>query len=188
VQKEYGSYKRVKYNGERINVRFEIGFVAHDEGADLSKYSGANGQNRLLTEAITKQDVLEESNSQEVSVDVAGINGKKSVLTAPDGSELSLTPKDKRLKQISTIAHGIGHNIGLEHADGGVMEDQNSTIYVEDGYAGKKIYTPSFTPNKVTKSNVGNLINKIDDMQTKGHEYWKGKKGEQGNGITTIKK
>ncbi|MFM1755080.1 MAG: hypothetical protein RLZZ236_2019, partial [Bacteroidota bacterium] len=195
VQKEYSKFKKIDYNGEKINVRFEIGFVSHDEGIDLSSYNGSNGQNRLLNYAIADHSTLELSNREEVGVDMSGISGSKTQKITPDGKMTPLSGNGIFEMQVSSISHGIGHNIGLRHDDGGVMKDQQANLNEDPGMINpnEKIYTRTFYRNNVLKSNVQNLTNRIDDMNRQGHDFWKGKNDsnggdESGSGIIINQK
>jgi len=174
VQKEYSNFINIDYNGETVNVRFEIGFKPHDEGTNLDEYDGSNGQNRLLNVEINDAAVVELANYQEVRVDMAGISGSKSHFKTPDGDLKGLEGNGVFEMKVSSISHGIGHNIGLVHEDGGIMNDQMSFPIVKESieYPGKMDYSWVFAKNNVTKSNVQNLVNRIDEMTKQGREYW----------------
>ncbi len=184
VKNEFSSYRKIYYNGEKIRVRFEIGFQAHEEGSDLSSFNGANGQNRLLKVAISDEDVLELSNYQEVTSDVNKMNSG-AVYVAEIDQDVYLNPKAILDRLIVAISHGIGHNIGMIHDDEDMMNDVKIKVYKEKDLLdeNKTIYRPDFTPNHVTKNNVQKLINRIDGMSKMGRDFWKGKKGKKGEDL-----
>jgi hypothetical protein len=203
AKSEYGKFKKVNFDGGLVNVRFDINFIPHEEGADLSSYNGTDGQNRLVNMPLEGQTRLEESDYQEVRIDVVGINGVKSEVVTPEGKTVSLSKGDKFSKQVSTLIHGIGHNIGLIHDDKDVMNNQSSTLSVGDASSylgldkmqGSKIYIYSFKPNHVTKSNTQSLVNRLRSMSKDGQDYWRNHsymttddEGLEGNGVTTEKK
>lgn len=106
---------------------------------------------------------------------MAGIAGSKSQKQTPDGKMTPLAGKGVFEMQVSSTAHGIGHNLGLIHDDEGVMKDQTATVTESPGLLdpNKKTYTRTFNRNNVTKGNAQNLTNRVDGMTEKGREYWK---------------
>jgi hypothetical protein len=126
---------------------------------------------------------------------MSGISGRKTQKITPDGKMTPLSGNGIFEMQVSSISHGIGHNIGLRHDDGGVMKDQQANLNEDPGMINpnEKIYTRTFYRNNVLKSNVQNLTNRIDDMNRQGHDFWKGKNDsnggdESGSGIIINQK
>ncbi|MFA6152806.1 MAG: hypothetical protein WC716_15895 [Chitinophagaceae bacterium] len=155
-------------------------------------YDGSNGQNTLTNKPLATP---EESDYHDVSVDVGGINSYS--VTAPDGKTLTLSKAGKVIKQVSSMIHGIAHNIGMAHGKGGVMENQHATIVPSQSYIDPKVILYDLVPkgNHVTKDNTQQLTNKIDDMTTQGRDYYKNKtdpdgsgRSMRGDGITKFKK
>jgi hypothetical protein len=54
---------------------------------------------------------------------MAGIKGSKSHFKTPDGELIGLEGNGVFEMQVSAMSHGIGHNIGLIHEDGGIMNN-----------------------------------------------------------------
>ncbi|MDI9312878.1 MAG: hypothetical protein QM535_21895, partial [Limnohabitans sp.] len=176
---EFSTYKKIDYNGENVKVRFDIGFVPHDEGADLSSYDGSNGQNVLTNKML---NVPEESDYRYVFVDVEAINHSTTI--DPNGNLKQLNKVDAAEKQVSSMIHGIGHNIGMVHLDGGAMDGQHGVLQPFRDFIdpNKLDYGYYFTPNHVTKHNAEMLIKRIDGMTEKGSDYWKGYYDPDGSG------
>jgi len=184
VKAEYGTYKKVDYNGEKINVRFEISFIPHEEGTSLDNYDGSNGQNRLVNETISSGPEFDLSHRQKVGVDVVKINNYVPKMKGIES--IPLSSEDTKALMISVIAHGIGHNLGMIHADQDLMDDQNVFfVPLENPVTKKVIYKTDFIPNHVTKGNAQKLTNRVDEMSTQGLDFWKGKL--ENDGKTPLK-
>ena len=187
VQSEYGKFKKMDFGGERVNVRFEIGFISETAGTDLKQYDGSNGQNRFVAGTAERPGDLEESNREEVLVDYAAIRNFTAIhADDPKKEVLRFSNSDIREQTVSSISHGIGHNLGLLHADGGIMQHQRTVIGGNKmEFNGNTItsYYLNAVPNHVTKSNVQNLLDRIPDMSKEGSGYWNGKANSDGTGI-----
>jgi hypothetical protein len=124
-----------------------------------------------------------------VGVDVDKINNSSSI--TPDGETTTLNESGKFDKQVTSIAHGIGHKLGMIHDDNGIM--LNAITYQEkkEDANNKTYYYLNFDPNHVTKENTQNLSSRIGEMTKLGRDYWKGKydcdkNNLSGSGVTKM--
>jgi hypothetical protein len=202
ISNEYGTFKRINYNGAKVNVRFEISFIPNPEGTELDKEcNGSDGQNYLQFERIPDQKLgefrIEESSYMGIEVDIGKIN--TSVYSkAPNGDELKPNEKQKSDLIQYSILHGIGHNIGFKHDDKGIM-NLYSTGYMKSADLidpAKSVYSFAIELGALNTLNVQSLVNRIDEMTTSGREYWgnateidqEGKVHQiKDSGVTTIK-
>ena len=102
-------------------------------------------------------------------------------------------------RKVQSIVHGIGHNLGMRHDDGGIMINViTEIIYAHDIISGKNEYNLSYTRGEITKFNIKELVNRIPGFEAQGHTYWDDKYeeelddngnqiSERGTGIITKK-
>lgn|GEM_PF-6115541 len=207
VRQEYGTYKHVKYQNANITVKFNINFIPEKNEAAVNKYDGKNGENRLAN-VTTKDDgrgvKFEESDFQQVGVDLNKLKTTPALAYNEEGNfTVELPDKEKDKREISTIIHGIGHNLGLIHADGDAMNDQHTKVTpAGNDIFGKKAYTAKALQNDVSHSNAQSLVDRVDDMSSSGYQsngesnYWQnktetttgGQVSIEATGVTTITK
>jgi len=178
IKDQFGKYKNITYNGETMTVQFNITFIPEKKGTDLSIYDGTNGQNSLRAKEISDHNISEESNAKEVTFSLDNI---KLPVVAEDDKGIkyskSLSGNELNKRLASSIAHGIGHNLGMIHNEGGVMKDQLAHLQLghEPFDQEKIIVTVTAVQNNVTKNNVQSLVDRIDQMTAYGYKYWDGK-------------
>ena len=120
----------------------------------------------------------------------------KGPLVGKDGNKYKFTKSTIASRLVMAISHGIGHNIGFMHDDKGIMDNLNNTTIIDknmpDGFGGNTgtNYRAETAENHVTPGNAGALKGRVDEMTTKGRDYWKGKtdnEGKDASGSGVIK-
>jgi RHS repeat-associated protein len=182
-----GDFNDVKTDGHGTNIKLVVNFIPEKPGTDLSVFTGENGQNYLKTGAIPRKDEPENANYQGVTIDMEQITGP----IAKDNKSYIKSPGDVVVLLKNAIGHGIGHNIGMIHADEGVMDNFGTHLHdnvdVPNGFGGYiQQNQAEIIPNPVTEKNAYKLENRTVEMTEKGREYWKDKPAKNGRSQNTT--
>lgn len=111
----------------------------------------------------------------------------------PEEKRYPPDPEQIKPYMASVIAHEIGHNIGMIHADNYVMSDQKVSVLktatrrnegeeegeVKHGIR-NEVTPPIYSSNDVDPWNVQCLVNRIQDMTREGKSFWKAEKLRKG--------
>jgi hypothetical protein len=146
-------------------------FVPHPEGTELN-YTGEGGENNLIVDNTISSPELSYYSTIEINMDMVSPQEFRN-----DNNEsffAELTPVQQTNRLVSTIGHGIGHNIGMRHSDLGIMNDQLTFIHPKHANSSQGSIVPAMNIglNKNYKYNVQYLINRIDAMTEQGRDFW----------------
>ena len=174
VQEQWNNPKRKLkciYQGQKYNVEFNIMFVPHPEGTELN-YTGEGGENNLIVDNTISSPELSYYSTIEINMDMVSPQEFRN-----DNNEsffAELTPVQQTNRLVSTIGHGIGHNIGMRHSDLGIMNDQLTFIHPKHANSSQGSIVPAMNIrlNNNYKYNVQYLINRIDAMTEQGRDFW----------------
>jgi len=170
------TFENIDYRGSKINVRFDINFKPEQKGVDLSVFDGSNGQN-VVGKGTNGAGIPELSDYKSITIDVPAAKAPITQTYAGKAYTASLKGPELTKRIISSIAHGIGHNLGMIHDDYGVMKDQHAGFNYSQGLYGQGIFAEAYAiENEVDDINVQALVDRIDEMSTQGLDYWKDKK------------